>query len=76
MRTLVLVVAFGIAALSLASFAPTANAVGWCTSAGPAGHQCRDHIVCFGWSWGPGYERCQYGIREPYCTCPPMDVLP
>lgn len=68
-----------LVAVPLASLAPTSSAFGWCTTVGPAGHECRDHVACVGWSWGPGYERCQYGVRDPppvcdliYCHWPPM----
>lgn len=74
MRALVLVAAFSLTALSLVALAPTANAFTWCTIVGPDGHQCREHVACVGWSWGPGYERCQYGVPDVclYWNCYPQ----
>lgn len=77
MRTLVLVVTLSL--IGLSALAPTSQAFGWCVKAGKVqveDHTCQRHIVCVGWSYDSRGERCQYGVPPPYCTCPPMMVLP
>lgn len=74
MRLILLVCVASIAGLSLLAAAPTASAVGWCTTVGPKGHVCQEHLVCVGWSWDSQGERCQYGVQEPcwYWNCYPQ----
>jgi hypothetical protein len=72
MKPTALVVALSLASLPLAFLAPSADAFGWCTSASVPNHQCHSHVVCIGWSWGPGYETCQIGVGPWDCA---YDVL-
>ena len=65
---------FVIAALLTLGFVtcltPEASAVGYCTAA--TGH-CDGYIVCVGTQTSYGHlTHCQYGVREPDCTCDPM----
>ena len=67
MRALTLVTALCLAALPLGLAVPGASAFGWCTAAGPAGHECFDHLACIGWSWDSRGERCTVGVPGDYC---------
>ena len=52
---------------------PEASAVGYCTAL--TGH-CDGYIVCVGTQTSYGHlTNCQYGIREPDCTCDPIVTL-
>lgn len=67
MRSLVLATALAVALVPLALSIPSASAFGWCTAAGPAGHQCREHLACVGWGWDSTGEHCQYGVPVDWC---------
>lgn len=81
MRTTAISLALLVAGTALAAFAPTTEAVGTCSKYVPTMSAHCSYVVCVGHSWGPGYERCQYGVPDPIIVCvtdpcPPYAPLP